>query len=68
MSVASHLAGKDPTVRATYQRLIDVARTLGPVTEEVKNFDTSGTPHRICRRRDAAFLPHPDAEIRDRYQ
>jgi hypothetical protein len=36
MSVASHFAGKDPGVRATYQRLIDVARTLGPVTEEAK--------------------------------
>ena len=34
--MASHFAGKDPTVRATYQRLIDVARTLGPVTEEAK--------------------------------
>lgn len=36
MDVAPHFAGKDPTVRATYQRLIDVARTLGPVTEEAK--------------------------------
>ena len=36
MSVASHFAGKDPTVRATYDRLIDIARTLGPVTEEAK--------------------------------
>ena len=36
MSVAAHFAGKDPTVRATYQRLLDVARTLGPVTEEAK--------------------------------
>ena len=36
MSVASHFAGKDATVRATYQRLITVARTLGPVTEEAK--------------------------------
>lgn len=36
MSVASHLAGRDPTVRATYQRLINVARTLGPVSEEAK--------------------------------
>ena len=36
MSVASHFAGKDSTVRSTYQRLIDVARTLGPVTEEAK--------------------------------
>ena len=36
MSVAAHFTGKDPTVRATYQRLIDIARTLGPVTEEAK--------------------------------
>jgi len=36
MGVASHFAGKDPTVRATYRRLIDVARTFGPVTEEAK--------------------------------
>ena len=36
MVVSSHFAGKDPTVRATYQRLIDVARMLGPVTEEAK--------------------------------
>ena len=36
MGVALHFAGKDPTVLATYQRLIDVARTLGPVTEEAK--------------------------------
>jgi hypothetical protein len=36
MSLASHFAGKDPTVRATYQRLVSVARRLGPVTEEAK--------------------------------
>ena len=36
MDIAPHFTGKDPTVRATYQRLIDVARTLGPVTEESK--------------------------------
>jgi hypothetical protein len=36
MSVALHFTGKDPAVRATYQRLIDVARTFGPVTEEAK--------------------------------
>jgi hypothetical protein len=36
MGVAPHFAGKDPTVRATYQRLVNVARTLGPVTEEAK--------------------------------
>ena len=36
MGVATHFAGKDPTVRAIYERLMDVARTLGPVTEEAK--------------------------------
>jgi hypothetical protein len=36
MSIATHFAGKDPTVHAIYQRLLDVARTLGPVTEEAK--------------------------------
>lgn len=36
MSLASHFAGKNPTVRATYERLIDIARALGLVTEEAK--------------------------------
>jgi hypothetical protein len=36
MSVESHFAGKSPAVHATYQRLVDVARKLGPVTEEAK--------------------------------
>jgi len=36
MGVESHFAGKAPTVRSTYQRLIDVARTFGPLTEEAK--------------------------------
>ena len=36
MSIASHFSGKDATVRATYERLIDVVRTLGPMTEEAK--------------------------------
>lgn len=35
-SVASHFAAKDLLVRETYQRLIEVARSLGPVTEEAK--------------------------------
>jgi hypothetical protein len=46
MNVAPHFAGKDPAVRATYQRLIDVARTLGPVTEEAKK--TSIHLERAC--------------------
>src|SRR5689334_9892361 len=36
MTLESHFARTDPTVRAIYQRLIEVARTLGPVTEEPK--------------------------------
>ena len=36
MSIASHFSGKDATVRATYDRLIDVVRTLGSMTEEAK--------------------------------
>ena len=36
MSVGLHFTGQDPAVRETYQRLIDVARTFGPVTEEAK--------------------------------
>ena len=36
MSVASHFARTDHAVVATYTRLIEVARTLGPLTEEVK--------------------------------
>jgi hypothetical protein len=36
MSVESHFVKKDPTVLATYRRLVEVARTFGPVTEEAK--------------------------------
>ena len=36
MSVKSHFATKDPSVLATYRRVVDVARTFGPVTEETK--------------------------------
>jgi hypothetical protein len=36
MTVASHFARTDPAVQATYDRLIAVARTLGPLTEEAK--------------------------------
>ena len=37
MSVESHFAKKDPSVLATYRRVLDVTRALGPVTEEPKN-------------------------------
>jgi hypothetical protein len=36
MSVESHFAKKDPAVLATYRRVLDVTRALGPVTEEPK--------------------------------
>ena len=36
MSVESHFAKTAPTVRATYQRLIEVIRAFGPVTEDPK--------------------------------
>jgi len=36
MTLESHFAGTDATVRAIYQRLIEVARTFGPVTEDPK--------------------------------
>jgi hypothetical protein len=36
MNVESHFAKSDPSVLATYRRLLDVARALGPVTEETK--------------------------------
>jgi Domain of unknown function (DUF5655) len=36
MSVESHFAKTEPTVRAIYQRLIEVARAFGPVAEDAK--------------------------------
>ena len=36
MTVDSHFDGKDPSVRATYLRLLEAARALGPVVEEPK--------------------------------
>ena len=36
MTVDSHFKGKDPSVRATYARLLEAARALGPVVEEPK--------------------------------
>jgi hypothetical protein len=35
-TVAQHFAGKPPSVRATYDRIVAVARELGPVTEDPK--------------------------------
>ena len=36
MNVDSHFAKSEPAVRATYDRLLETARGLGPVTEEPK--------------------------------
>lgn len=36
MSVESHFARSDPEVLATYRRLLEAARALGPVAEEPK--------------------------------
>ena len=36
MSVKSHFAKTDPEVFATYQRILETARAIGPVTEEPK--------------------------------
>ena len=36
MSVGSHFTKKDPAVLATYRRVLDAARALGPVTEDAK--------------------------------
>jgi len=35
-SVRSHFDGREPGVRATYDRLLEAARRLGPVEEEAK--------------------------------
>jgi len=36
MTVHSHFVKSDPAVLATYQQLLQTARTLGPVTEDAK--------------------------------
>ena len=36
MMVESHFAKRDPRVLATYERLLEAARALGPVVEEPK--------------------------------
>src|ERR1700742_967582 len=36
MRVKSHFATKDPSVFATYRRVVDVARTFGPDAQDAK--------------------------------
>jgi Domain of unknown function (DUF5655) len=45
MNVESHFAKTDPTVRAVYQRLIEVAQAFGPVTEDPKKTSIHLTHH-----------------------
>jgi len=48
MSVESHFLKTDPTVRAIYQRLIEVARAFGPVTEDPKKTSIHLVRHGAC--------------------
>ena len=60
MSIASHFAKKDPSVLATYRRLLDKARALGPVAEEPKKTSIHLVRHRafagVATRRSSLVL------------
>jgi hypothetical protein len=60
MRVTSHFAKSDPTVLATYRRLLDAARALGPVTEEPKKTSIHLVRHTafagVATRRSALIL------------
>ena len=45
MSVESHFAETDPTVRAVYERLLEVAQAFGPVAEDPKKTSIHLTHH-----------------------
>jgi hypothetical protein len=45
MGVESHFKKKDPAVLATYRRVVDAARSLGPLTEDSKK-----TSNHLVRR------------------
>ena len=70
MSVESHFAKTDPTVRAIYQRLIAVAQAFGPVTEEPKKTSIHLVHHAafagVATRRSSLILTLKSAsDIRD---
>jgi Domain of unknown function (DUF5655) len=60
MSVESHFAKTAPTVRAIYQRLIQVSRAFGPVTEDPKKTSIHlvrhGTFAGVATRRSSLIL------------
>ena len=62
--VASHFARSEPNVVATYRRLLDTARQLGPVVEDPKktNFPP-GAAHGLRRRGYEAVVADPDAQV-----
>ena len=71
MSVKSHFATKDPSVFATYRRVVDVARTFGPVAEETKKTSIHLVRHTalagIATRRSSLVLTLKSAsDIRSR--
>ena len=60
MTVQAHFTGRDPQVRATYDRLLVAVRTLGPVTEDPKKTSIHLVRHTafagIATRRSALIL------------
>jgi hypothetical protein len=60
VSVESHFAKQDPSVLATYRRVLDVVRALGPVAEEAKKASIHLVRHTafagIATRRSALVL------------
>ena len=71
MRLESHFAKTDPTVRATYDRLIEVARAFGPVTEDPKKTSIHLVRHAafagVAMRRSSLILTLKSArDIRSR--
>ena len=68
MSIESHFAKADPTVRAIYQRLIEVARAFGPVTEDPKKTSIHLVRHAtfagVATRRSSLILALRDQRLR----
>jgi hypothetical protein len=70
MSVEPHFAKTEPAVRAIYQRLIEVARAFGPVTEDPKKTSIHLVRHAafagVATRRSSLILTLKSAkDIRD---
>ena len=65
MSVEAHFLKTDPTVRAIYQRLIEVARAFGPVTEDPKKTSIHLVRHGIRWHRDPTVLADSYSQVGD---